>query len=440
MSSKKVKKIGEQIVFLNTTLTAISIIIFSFISYISFTGHNIKKEIIEMYIIGDNLVKDFNKLSFSDINQNYKELIYEGKEEVIICLRENNNEIFFGEKLSFTNLENKTGWYYKKGEGLYRYKKCIEGNRTYIFFRNIEISEILEKAVKLLFADFLFIIFTFIITSIGSKKILEPVSAIIDKAKLIDENNLDIRLPKKTDDELGELVEVINSSIEKIQKSYKIQKSFTHNASHELKTPLAIMKGYLQILHWGKSDPILFKEALENVEGEIENMTNIIDRLFLLSKFENIQLSISTVKISELFNKISKDYEILGVKRIKISRDFGEINADKKLFLEGIRILVDNALKFSEKEVVLDSYSDDEFHYISVTDYGIGINKEEISKISERFYKVDESRNSKNNGLGLGLSIIEEIVKTHNGKLIIDSKINVGSTFIIKIRKYICQI
>ena len=439
MSSKKVKKIGEQIVFLNTTLTAISIIIFSFISYITFTGHNIKKEVFEMYILGDSLVKDFSKLSFSEIKKDYKELIYEDKEEIIIWLSENNNEIIFGKKLDFINLDKPTGWYYKRGEGLYRYKKCVESDRIYIFFRNIEILEILEKGLKLLLIDFLFIILTFIITTIGAKRILEPLSAIIDKAKLIDENNLDVRLPKKTDDELGELVEVINNSIEKIQKSYKIQKSFTHNASHELKTPLAIMKGYLQILHWGKTDPILFNESLENAEGEIENMTNIIDRLFLLSKFENIELNISTIKISELFNKIVSDYKILGINRIQISRDFGEINADKKLFLEGIRILVDNALKFSEKEIILDSYSDDDFHYISVKDFGVGIEEKETGKIFERFYKIDESRNSKNNGLGLGLSIIEEIVKAHSGKLIIDSKVNVGSSFIIRIRKYICQ-
>jgi signal transduction histidine kinase len=168
-------------------------------------------------------------------------------------------------------------------------------------------------------------------------------------------------------------------------------------------------------------------------------MTNIIDRLFLLSKFENIELNISTIKISELFNKILNDYKILGIDRIQISRDFGEINADKKLFLEGIRILVDNALKFSEKEIILDSYSDDDFHYISVKDFGVGIEEKETGKIFERFYKIDESRNSKNNGLGLGLSIIEEIVKAHSGKLIIDSKVNVGSSFIIRIRKYICQ-
>lgn len=433
MSLKKVKKIKEQIIFLNTTLAAISIIIFSFLIMIAFTGHTIKKEIYEMYTIGDNLVIDFNKLSFSDINNNYKELIYEGKEEIIIWLKENDNEITFGKKLNFVNLDKDTGWYYEKGKGLYRYKKCDEGNRVYIFFRDIELNEISEKSLKLLLADIFFIFLTFIVTSIGSKKILEPVSAIIDKAKLIDENNLDIRLPKKTDDELGELVEVINNSIEKIQKSYKSQKNFTHNASHELKTPLAIMKGYLQILHWAKDDPVLFKESLENVENEIENMTAIIDKLFLLSKFENIELHITSIKISELFDKIISDYKILGINRIKVSKNLGEIKVDKKLFLEGLRILIDNALKFSEKDVILDSYNDNSFQYISVTDFGVGIDKKDVNKIFERFYKVDESRNSKNNGLGLGLSIIDEIIKVHEGKLIIDSTLNVGSSFTIRI-------
>ena len=98
-----------------------------------------------------------------------------------------------------------------------------------------------------------------------------------------------------------------------------------------------------------------------------------------------------------------------------------------------MRALIDNALKFSEKNIILDSFKDGTHTYISVTDFGIGIHEDNIDKIFENFYKVDESRSGKNNGLGLGLSIANEILKNHKATLIVKSVLGEGSTFTIKI-------
>ncbi len=433
MLLKKPKKISQQIVFLNTWLIAISLFILSFTSYILFSFHNITVEINEMYDIGEVLFKDFKNMSLTEIDRNYKELIYEGKDEVLVCIREETNHVEFGGKLEFKDFSKDNGWYYERGKGFYRYKKMYFGNRSYYFFRSIDVEKIIRNIFIILILDLLFVLLSYIITSIGAKKILSPISDIVEKGRLIDENNLDIRLPKKSDDEIGELVDVINKSIEKIQKSYKNQKNFNHNASHELKTPLAIMKGYTEILKWCKNDNNLFNESLENINDEIDNMKNIVEKLLYLSKSDKMDLTISYFSVKNLFNKLYNDYKILNIEKIEIARGTGNIKGDFNLILEVMRALIDNALKFSDKNIILDSFKDTIYTYISVTDFGIGINEDEIDKIFENFYKVDESRSGKNNGLGLGLSIANEILKNHKATLIVKSILGEGSTFTIKI-------
>lgn len=436
MSLKKGKKIGTRFVILNTTLTAIMVLLISTTSFLSLVVHTIKGQLHESDEYSPVLIAKLDRISLGHLSYNYDIMSYDDKRNISIFVVTDSNHFYLGKPLNFKGSDKKIGWYYDKKDGLYRYRKYCQTGRDYYFFNYININDIFERGSVILLIDLAFILLTFIITSIGSRKILEPISAVIEKAKLIDGDNLDIRLPKVTNDELGELVEIINNTLSKIQKSYESQKNFIHNASHELKTPLAVIKGYLEILHWSKNNPTINNEALENAELEVSNMNNVINQLFILSKLENFKVNKTEFEIFSLFSKIENDYKILNINRIEFKDSSELFFLDKQLTLESLRILVDNALKFSKDNILLSSYSDKDFQYISVKDFGIGIDEQEINKIFERFYKIDNSRSFKDKGLGLGLSIVDEIINSQDGKIYVKSSPNLGSEFIMKFKKY----
>lgn len=436
MLSKKDKKIGTRFIILNTSLTAIMVLLISITSFLSLATHAIKGQLHESDEYSSILISKLNRISLAHLSYNYDIMSYDDKRNISILVVSESNKVYLGKPLHFEGSDKKVGWYYNKDEGLYRYKKYCQTGRDYYIFNYISTNEFFKRLAFILLVDLAFILLTFIITSIGSQKILEPISDVIEKAKLIDSDNLDIRLPKASNDELGELVEIINNTLSKIQKSYESQKNFIHNASHELKTPLAVIKGYLEILHWSKNNPTINNEALENAQLEVSNMNNIINQLFTLSKLENFKVNKTEFEIHTLFSKIANDYKILDIDRVKFSETSEMFFLDKQLTLESLRILVDNALKFSKNDILLHSYSDKAFQYISVKDSGIGIDEQEINKIFERFYKVDDSRSFKDKGLGLGLSIVDEIINSQEGKIFVKSSPNLGSEFIMKFKKY----
>ena len=120
-----------------------------------------------------------------------------------------------------------------------------------------------------------------IISKIVAEHVLTPLSNIISQSNEMSKHNIDLQLTKTRDDEIGELIDVLNETFNKKKEIIKSQKAFTSNVSHELKTPLAIMKGYLDILKWGKDDKDLLNEAIENLNLEVKNIERIINTLFL---------------------------------------------------------------------------------------------------------------------------------------------------------------
>ena len=197
------------------------------------------------------------------------------------------------------------------------------------------------------------------------------------------------------------------------------QKNFSSNVSHELKTPVAIMKGYLDILKWGRDDPVLLNEALENIETEIINIEKLITNLLFLSQAEKLKTLNEKIEICLLLTKLKNDYQLLKTdKKLIISCSNTVIYGNQNLISEALRGIIDNSIKYSDgKEIYITVEETDTFIKILIRDFGTHISNEDIKKIFDRHYRTERQDTKSTRGLGLGLSIIKEIIELHNAKI-----------------------
>lgn len=223
-----------------------------------------------------------------------------------------------------------------------------------------------------------------------------------------------------------------------------MKKDFVANVSHELKTPITSIKGFLETLLSGamdnKDNALKF---LNIISKNTERLNNIIDDLLLLSKVEQIQdarylefedRNVYKILKSAIENLIHK----AEMKSIGINSECDEgliFPLNSNLIEQAIINLIDNAIKYSAKntEIKVAAFVNDNVLNITVADNGIGIPKEDIPRLFERFYRVDKARTREEGGTGLGLSIVKHICFVHNGTVEVESEINKGSRFLIKI-------
>jgi two-component system, OmpR family, phosphate regulon sensor histidine kinase PhoR len=237
---------------------------------------------------------------------------------------------------------------------------------------------------------------------------------------------------------------IIFHDITRIKKLETLHKDFAANVSHELQTPLTTINGFIETLkEMPSSNNAKEREKFLNIiEKNVKRMIDLINDLLSLSKLErkqgtNIQFEKLDIKTT-IENALMTCDRSIREKNIKINLECPENSAvmmDPILMEQAIVNLVDNAVKYSYKGKGIDItvLSKDQSIEITVKDYGIGIDKEHLSKIFNRFYRADKSRSRKKGGTGLGLAIVKHIAQYHNGKIEVKSQINYGSSFKITI-------
>ena len=274
---------------------------------------------------------------------------------------------------------------------------------------------------------------------IAGYSVLVPVKRMIDMTNLITADNMDRRVDSSQyKGELKELADTLNHMLNRIEKAYEDQKAFVSDASHELRTPIAAIKGYLDMLNrWGKNDQEILDESLETMIKETDNMKDLIEKLLFLARGDDNRFALhkEKVNLSDLFISLKKDLELNHGSRgitFEIEEDVIAI-CDENSIKQVMRILIENSLKYTDEHgnIKITLSTDDKSIYMSVLDDGIGMNKKELSKVFERFYRVDQSRTKKTGGTGLGLAIARIIVKQNSGYIKVRSKLHVGSEFIV---------
>lgn len=275
------------------------------------------------------------------------------------------------------------------------------------------------------------------LTFLSLKFTLAPLRRIIKQVKEITSENLSMRLDEEgSENELKELAVEINKLLSDVEEAFGRQRKFVSDASHELKTPIAVIQGYSSLLtRWGKDDKAVLDESIESIAMEADNMKKIVERLLFLAKIGKYIVNKQEIVCSSILNRIVDGYKITEIKHNLVVNieDECRIISDYSLLTECVRAMVDNAIKYSpdETDVILACKKDGDKVYISVQDFGVGIKDEDKKRIFDRLYRCDNVRGRDGHSCGLGLTICQSIVKVLDGKITVESEVGKGSTFTI---------
>ncbi|MCI9267958.1 MAG: HAMP domain-containing histidine kinase [Lawsonibacter sp.] len=266
-----------------------------------------------------------------------------------------------------------------------------------------------------------------------SKREIESLAGELDK---IDATHLDSRIDlPPTQKELRSLAQSINEMMDRVNQAYSAQMRFVSDASHELRTPIAVIQGYSALLdRWGKSDPEALQESIDAIRGEAASMERLVEQLLFLARGDNDSqpVKMERLDLTDLAGEVLREEEMIHPERTFLPR-WGEdpvsIYADPGLIKQVLRILMDNSLKYSPAEgrVYLRVSGSGEQVRVTVQDEGMGIPPDGIPHIFDRFYRTDLSRDRKTGGTGLGLSIAKWIVERHGGWFEVASRPDVGT-------------
>lgn len=274
--------------------------------------------------------------------------------------------------------------------------------------------------------------------------VYRPLQVIIRAARNYADGNFDTALEMDRQDEIGTLADTLHFMALELNALENDQHKFVSNVSHDFRSPLTSIKGYVQAMTDGTIPPELHEKYLKIILFEVERLTDLTTDLLTLNEFDTKELLLdkTTFDIQEVIKNTALSFEgVCTPKHISIQLlllpDAVFVCADKRKIQQVLYNLIDNAIKFSENEssVFVEVSGKNDKIFVSVKDQGIGIPKKELNKIWERFYKSDLSRGKDKKGTGLGLAIVKEVIQAHDEHINVISTEGVGTEFIFSLSK-----
>jgi len=266
---------------------------------------------------------------------------------------------------------------------------------------------------------------------------LRPLEQVTDTALQISRaDDLSRRIPMKGEprDEVGQLIQAFNETIERLEKLFESQRRFLADVSHELRTPLTAIRGNVDLIRrMGTADA----ESLDAITSDVDRMTRMVRDLLMLAQAESGKLPLAKedIELDTLLLEVFHQAKVLSQDRVEVrlaAEDQARVMGDRDRLKQVLLNLVANALEHTPAGggVRLGLACVGEWARLTVSDTGSGIPKEELPHIFERFYRVDRSRHrSARGGAGLGLSIAYWLTRSHQGRLEVDSEVGKGTTF-----------
>jgi heavy metal sensor kinase len=276
-----------------------------------------------------------------------------------------------------------------------------------------------------------------------SRKALSPMDALVRTARAISGANLSGRLEElNTGDELQRLSDTLNEMLDRIETAFLRITQFTADASHELRTPISLVRTEAELALRRSRGDAEYREALRHILIEAERTTSLIEQLLSLARADSGRetLNLQPVDLPEILREVMEGWrQVATVRNLQFSASIeeGELSVlgDETALRRVVDILLDNAFKYtpSPGTVNLALEQKGENAVITVRDSGVGIAEAEQDKIFERFYRVDKARSRALGGAGLGLAIARWIVSQHRGSVVVESSMGKGSTFRIEL-------
>lgn len=320
----------------------------------------------------------------------------------------------------------------------------IKGTKKYkaVFYYNMtkDYNSMWQLYWQLVLLYSTIILFIIIEAKSVNVKMLAPIKEMTETANRLTMMNLhNERLNVEgMKNELKDLAVVFNEMLDRMESAYESQKKFVSDASHELRTPIAIVQGYAGMLNrWGSRDPEVLQESIEALQNEAKMMQDLVEKLLFLSRHDKKTLKLN----KELFNMkpvvedMVKETKMVVPDRIIECPYIDDVNVygDKQSLKQAIRVLIENAVKYSSDgdRVIISCRNINGDCIIGIEDTGIGMTENDMDHIFNRFYRSDDVRNRKIDGHGLGLSIAKLIIMAHAGRIHIRSKYTVGTRFLV---------
>ena len=314
---------------------------------------------------------------------------------------------------------------------------------VYMYYPSYILREIVVVLnLLILIASLGVVLLAFGFIGILSKRLTKPLLIMKDATNKMSLGRYQQKIPVKGDDEIAQLGNSIQSLGEQLQYFEDSRNDFLAAVSHELRTPLTYIKGYSDILMKGMyKNGDEQKQYLQIINNEAKRISILVNDLFEMSKLQvnEFVLDRKYSNINKIIEKVRTNLqpEILK-KGIKITSNLREtplINIDPKRMEQVLYNLVENALKYTQNgEITISSYVEKGIVKIKVKDTGIGIPKSDLTKIFDRFYRIEQSRARKTGGTGLGLYVVKQIVEAHEGEITVESVEDVGSIFTISLK------
>lgn len=423
----KYRSLKTRILIWFGTITSLLLLLFSFLFYYTFKNNvysTIEKNLYEQAIYvkenSNNINK--NKLSFDYAIFKNNELL--------------DNTSDFNLKIYDNDIKRKGFFIVDNGESIAAFYSYVLDNKNIIVIYQKEIDDKIEDVTDTMFIIEPLLLFALIF--LGNKlidQILIPIKQLTKISKDISIDNFSRTIPEiNKEDEIKELIHSFNEMIIRLQEGVNNLDRFNSDVSHELKTPLTVIRGEIDITLRKLREPEYYIKSLTTINYESKQIEKIVENLLLLTKYtpENIKKSFEDTYIDSLLmdaiyshdSKLKEKNINLNIKKI----DSVKANVNPILIKSIFSNLIDNAIKYSENEknINIELYKSDKIHFI-IEDEGIGMDKDKLPFITERFFRIDESRNKKVEGFGLGLSIVKKSIELHQGNLLIDSKPNIGT-------------
>jgi signal transduction histidine kinase len=264
-------------------------------------------------------------------------------------------------------------------------------------------------------------------------RVLAPLRLLTDTARSISESDLTRRIPSSGTDEIAELAATFNAMLDRLEAAFATQRAFVSDASHELRTPITIIRGHLELLG---DDPAERRETVEIVTDELDRMNRFVDDLLLLAKSERDDfLRPGAVELGALTDELLDKAVALGPRTWRLeARGEAVVNADRQRLTQAMMGLAQNAVQHTgvDAPIWIGSAVDDGTATLWVRDSGPGIPRADRERIFERFARASSGRR-RSEGAGLGLAIVRAIAEAHDGHVAVESRPGAGSTFMLTI-------
>ncbi len=269
-----------------------------------------------------------------------------------------------------------------------------------------------------------------ILAYLATSSLVKPIRKFMQATEVVAKGDLDVRLQITGPDELKQLAHCFQDMTKKLKDAFEQQKFLVGVVSHQLRTPLTIIRGNAEVTLRGRNQTLEdYQAVLKNIISTTQQMNSFITKLLTLTQaeFGQVQLNLTKIKLKELVAEISQDSQILahekGLKLELIFEPEGVILGDRERLKELFFILLDNSIKYTNPSgtIKMVGTRDTDWLKISISDTGIGIPKEDLPYVFERFYRSQKNRANIPQGAGIGLAIARWIIETHKGKIYAES-------------------